>query len=161
MTNQQSGTIYSGDPYASLVFSYTPTGATYVVMRASYFSGGTVSNFVVPVEFDATNSIVARASWKLPQLTLNCRDAICQMSFQVYSTTTPRTSSPAFFDGDENQIGVGTIFNGTLPENKTGLGYPITFGFSGGLDVTQWSDLPATMRPIEFCAIGFSFVDCV
>lgn len=162
MTNQQTGTIYSGDPNADLVFSITPTGATYIVMRAAYFANGAISNFVVPVQFGATNTIVAGASWKLPQLTLNCRDAICDIStFGVYPPTGTRTSSPAFFDGDGNQIGVGTILNATLPENKTGLGYPITFGFSGGLDVTQWTDLPPAMNPVEVCAIGFSFVDCV
>lgn len=148
-----NGNLNAGDP-AALV-SFANGAATYVVRITYIYDDGAGITTVRPFELDGAG-VVRSASWASPDISLTCRYA----DIQVNGLNVPadRSYVPAWFDGDLSIIQYGQTYTGSIPD--VGSVVPINIGFSVGLDVAQWSDLPSILNSWEIAAFGCRMIEC-
>lgn len=156
ITDSRTATLNVGDPDAVELF--TNPNATYTINLVHFMDDGAVCSLIVPLSVNS-GSTIASISWKEPVMDLVCRNLDVWLAFGV----SPQyyTTNPAWFDGNLNQIGSGVAFMGEVPEPVVLDGFPLNMGFSAGIDLSEWSDLPATGEPYKFAAVGFLWGDCL
>ena len=156
LIDTRMGTLNVGDPVASETFIGNVT-ATYRFDDQSFFSDGAMAILTVPVQ--KSGSILKKVLWNTPAFSISCRDA----KIEIINLQVPADKSyqPQYFDGDANQIGLGLVFTGELPEPLSGIGALINIGFAVGLDVAQWTDLPSSIDTLQIAATGFYMVNCL
>lgn len=151
--SQTNGNLNAGDPDAFV--SFTNGAATYVVRITYIYDDGASITTVIPFELDG-GGVVRSVSWASPNFSLTCRYA----DIQIGGLNVPagRTYVPAWFDGDFNILQYGQTYAGNIPDQA--ISVPINIGFSVGLDVAQWSDLPSIMNSWEIAAFGCAMIEC-
>lgn len=151
--SQTNGNLNAGDPDAFV--SFTNGAATYVVRITYIYDDGAGITTVIPFELDG-GGVVRSVSWASPDFSLTCRYADIKVG--TLNVPAGRTYVPAWFDGDFNILQYGQTYAGNIPDQA--ISVPINIGFSVGLDVAQWSDIPSNMESYEIAAFGCSMIEC-
>ena len=151
LNSSTSGTLNAGDPTA--IINYPSQEATYLLSTTYTFDDGAVIFVRTPFEI-RTGGAVTNVAWKQIGLLFHtCRNmGLSVDAFTVNGSA--RSTNPRWENGSTVQAGTiwSGIIEGTAPNSY--------IAFYGGMDVSEWTDIPPTFAGGLVLA-SCKMIDCV